>query len=150
DVVAAADGRRDETHAGGDEDRADGTRRFAGFALGPPQRSFLPDDPVISFLAACGFARVRSRKRQEGIPSMSRIIMIVLIGIISAPLSAQTPTYWQDVRPALRKHCIACHNARNVAEVDVSGGLALDSYDIFMKQPKKPVVQVGKSADSEM
>ena len=62
---------------------------------------------------------------------------------------AQNPTYWQDVRPALRKYCIACHNARNASEVDVSGGLALDSY-AFMKNPKKPVIRAGKSADSEL
>lgn len=65
-------------------------------------------------------------------------------------VSAQSPTYWQDIRPALRKHCIACHNARNLQEPDVSGGLALDKYDSFMKGAKKPVLVPGKSNDSEL
>src|SRR5262245_29537694 len=64
--------------------------------------------------------------------------------------AAQGPTYWQDVRPALRKHCIACHNVRNVKELEVSGGLTLDSYDGFMKAARKPVVHPGKSADSPL
>jgi tricorn protease-like protein len=50
----------------------------------------------------------------------------------------------------LRKYCIACHNARNLKEIDVSGGLSLDSYDAFMKVAKKPVIHAGKSADSEL
>src|SRR5262245_24776422 len=75
---------------------------------------------------------------------------LLLLFFVGSSASAQSPTYWQDVRPAFRKHCIACHNVRNVKEVDVSGGLALDSYDAFMKNAKKPVVHSGKSADSEI
>src|SRR5215510_998029 len=61
------------------------------------------------------------------------------------------PTYWQDVRPALRKHCFACHTTRNLKEVEVSAGLAMDSYDAFMKRDgRKRVVQPGKSDQSEM
>ena len=37
------------------------------------------------------------------------------------------PTYWQDVRPILRKHCTVCHTERKLDELDVSGGLALDT-----------------------
>ncbi len=58
------------------------------------------------------------------------------------------PTYWQDVRPVLRKNCTACHNAKHVHDADVSGGLALDSYEAVLKGAKEPVIQVGKSADS--
>ncbi len=77
-------------------------------------------------------------------------IAIVIVGFIGANAGAQTPTYWQDVRPALRKYCLACHNVRNVKEVDVSGGLSLDRYDAFMKVAKKPVIHAGRSADSEL
>src|SRR5437870_3044308 len=66
------------------------------------------------------------------------------------PSSAAEPTYWQDVRPVLRKNCTACHNARHLRDRDVSGGLALDTYEAVMKGAQKPVVQVGKSADSAM
>src|SRR5262249_48781412 len=58
------------------------------------------------------------------------------------------PTYWQDIRPLFRKHCTVCHSAKHVKEVDVSGGLALDTFDAIRKGATKPVVQPGKSDDS--
>ncbi len=98
------------------------------------------------FFFLCPFlvsVRIRLIREIRGCSSV-----LVLLLFCGSALFAQAPTYWQDVRPALRKHCIACHNARNVKEVDVSGGLALDSVD-FMKS-KKPVVIPGKSGDSEV
>jgi WD40 repeat protein len=65
-----------------------------------------------------------------------------------SPAVAQQPTYWQDVRPIFRKHCTVCHSAKNVKEVDVSGGLALDSYEAVRKGTKHPVIAAGKSSDS--
>src|SRR5437879_3577745 len=62
--------------------------------------------------------------------------------------SAAEPTYWQDVRPLLRKHCTVCHSAKHLREPEVSGGLALDSYEAVRKGAKEPVIQPGKSADS--
>jgi WD40 repeat protein len=68
-----------------------------------------------------------------------------------APFSfAAEPTYWQDVRPVLRKHCAVCHSVRNLKEPDVSGGLALDSYEAVLKGGKQPVLRPGKSGDSLM
>jgi WD40 repeat protein len=62
-------------------------------------------------------------------------------------LPAAEPTYWQDVRPILRKYCTVCHNKRQLSEVDVSGGLALDTFDAVVKN-KKPLLLPGKSGDS--
>jgi DNA-binding beta-propeller fold protein YncE len=69
---------------------------------------------------------------------------------VVSPSSAlgQGPTYWKDVRPALRKHCTVCHNTRNLKEVEVSGGLALDSYEAVLKGKGKALVKAGKSAES--
>jgi WD40 repeat protein len=58
------------------------------------------------------------------------------------------PTYWKDVRPIFRKHCTACHSARMVKEPDVSGGLALDTYEAVRKGSGRPVVRPGKSGES--
>jgi hypothetical protein len=58
------------------------------------------------------------------------------------------PTYWQDVRPVLRKNCAACHNRKSLNEVDVSGGLALDSYEAILKGSKRPVIKPGDSGAS--
>lgn len=42
---------------------------------------------------------------------------------------AAPPTYWQDVRPILRKHCTVCHNERRLDEPDISAGIALDQLE---------------------
>jgi WD40 repeat protein len=73
--------------------------------------------------------------------------------LLTPQAAAQTPaepTYWQDIRPLFRKHCTSCHNARNVRELDVSGGLALDTYEATRKGTKHAVLVPGKSADSPL
>ena len=57
------------------------------------------------------------------------------------------PTDWEDSRPLLRKHCTVCHSAKNVKEIDVSGGLALDTLEALRKGSAQPVV-AAKSAAS--
>src|SRR5438034_2371702 len=61
---------------------------------------------------------------------------------------ADAPTYWQDIRPILRKNCTVCHNAKNLKEFDVSGGLALDSYEGVLKGKHGRVVHPKHSKDS--
>ncbi|MGL4555249.1 MAG: c-type cytochrome domain-containing protein [Gemmataceae bacterium] len=60
-------------------------------------------------------------------------------------VNASPPTYWKDVRPVLRKSCTVCHNPRQLAEKDVSGGVALDTYDKTRKHLKP-----GKAAASPL
>jgi DNA-binding beta-propeller fold protein YncE/mono/diheme cytochrome c family protein len=55
---------------------------------------------------------------------------------------AADPTYWQDVRPILRKHCVVCHSERKLPELDVSAGLALDKPDNIKKGGKNGKVTV--------
>jgi len=69
-----------------------------------------------------------------------------VIGIPSA--KGEEPTYWQDIRPILRKHCTVCHNAANVKEFDVSGGLALDTFEWVLTGKHGRVVQPKHSRDS--
>src|SRR5262249_1915035 len=66
----------------------------------------------------------------------------------SAHAQSAEPTYWQDVRPIFRKHCTVCHSAKNLKELDVSGGLALDSYDAARKGSKHAIFEPGKSDGS--
>ena len=42
-----------------------------------------------------------------------------VLSVLLVPLSAHaaSPTYWEDVRPVLRKACVVCHNPR-LQEVD--------------------------------
>ncbi len=69
--------------------------------------------------------------------------------VVSASFSAEL-TYWQDVRPLLRRHCTVCHSVRTLKEPDVSGGLALDSRAAILKGAKQPVVVPGKPDESEL
>src|SRR5438552_1458412 len=82
----------------------------------------------------------------------SRILFALFVFFVffvaSSRAQGPEPTYWQDIRPLLRKHCTVCHSAKHVKEVDVSGGLALDTLDAIRKGATKPVVQPGKSDDS--
>lgn len=55
---------------------------------------------------------------------------------------AADPTYWQDVRPILRKHCVVCHSERKLPELDVSAGLALDKPENIRKGGKNGAVTV--------
>jgi hypothetical protein len=57
-------------------------------------------------------------------------------------------TYWQDVRPIFRKHCTVCHNTRNLTKVQVSAGLALDTYEGTKKGTKQPVFVAGNAEKS--
>src|SRR4051812_19857183 len=77
--------------------------------------------------------------------------LLIAWGFLTPAFAPATePTYWQDVRPVLRKHCFACHTPRNLKEVEVSAGLAMDNYEAFVKAARKRVVQPGKSGQSEL
>jgi WD40 repeat protein len=79
---------------------------------------------------------------------MKRLFACLLIVALVEPATAAEPTYWQDVRPILRKNCTVCHSIRNVRELEVSGGLVMDTYDAVIKNTKKPLLTPGKSGDS--
>src|SRR5260370_2544265 len=77
------------------------------------------------------------------------VLSILLFASLPVTSAAQTDlTYWQDIRPIFRKHCTACHSAKNVREIDVSGGLALDTYAAAIKGSKRTVIAPGKSDKS--
>src|SRR5262245_30060446 len=80
---------------------------------------------------------------------ISLVFSVLSVSLWFTPSSgAAEPTYWQDIRPVLRKHCTVCHSARTVKELDVAGGVALDSYEAVLKGSKQPVIHAGKSAES--
>jgi len=75
---------------------------------------------------------------------LARFIYCLLIGLgVAGPARAADPTYWQDVRPILRKHCTVCHSERKLAELDVSAGLALDTPAAVRKGGKAAVLVAG-------
>jgi WD40 repeat protein len=91
----------------------------------------------------------RLRRRVPDRFSEASLTMALLILPI-ATAGAAEPTYWQDVRPILRKSCTVCHNQRQLKEADISGGLALDSFAAVLrwKEKNRPLVHPGKGAAS--
>jgi WD40 repeat protein len=88
-------------------------------------------------------------------PRQKTSAFLFLVSFVSSwcnfsPPSAQAdePTYWHDIRPILRKNCTVCHNAKNLKEFDVSGGLALDTYEGIMKGKHGRVIHSHHSQDS--
>jgi DNA-binding beta-propeller fold protein YncE len=81
---------------------------------------------------------------------MRYLVTLALLHMASAARAQPPgPTYWQDIRPILRKNCTVCHSAKNLKEEDVSGGLALDSYEAVRKgSALRPIFQPGKSDGS--
>jgi hypothetical protein len=79
-----------------------------------------------------------------------RAALVFIAGWAVLPARAGEPTYWQDVRPLLRKHCTGCHSGRTVGDKDISGGLALDTYEAALKGAAKPVIRPGNSAGSPL
>jgi hypothetical protein len=82
---------------------------------------------------------------------LSIVGLLLVSSLIPHPSSLATAadlTYWQDIRPILRKNCTVCHSAKNQKELDVSGGLALDSYAAIHKGTAHPVIAPGNSGAS--
>ena len=76
------------------------------------------------------------------------LLALLIIGVTPLVVTAQDLTYWQDIRPLLRKHCIVCHSTAKVRQLEVSGGLALDTYAVTMKGSKQSVITPGQSEKS--
>jgi hypothetical protein len=78
--------------------------------------------------------------------------VLVSTAVVTAALPGATvaadPTYWQDVRPVLRKHCTVCHREAKLREPEISASLALDTPANVLKGGKTPVVKPGKPAES--
>lgn len=81
---------------------------------------------------------------------MKTLLATIVVATFASVGAAQSPapTYWQDIRPVFRKHCTVCHSTKNIAVLDVSGGLALDNFAATMKGSGGPVVRPKESADS--
>jgi WD40 repeat protein len=61
------------------------------------------------------------------------------------------PTYERDIKPLFASRCTICHKASKRGDVDVSGGLALDSLDsILAGTAREKVVVPGRAAESEL
>ncbi|HEY1187239.1 MAG TPA: c-type cytochrome domain-containing protein [Gemmata sp.] len=77
---------------------------------------------------------------------------LCVLGALCGASRAADPTYWNDIRPVLRKHCVVCHSERRLSEPDVSAGLALDKPENIKRGAKdgKVVVLVPNKPDESL
>src|SRR5262249_39222719 len=87
--------------------------------------------------------RGRRGTQRRSAPTLGIVASLWLLLVSAVP--AADPTYWQDIRPVLRKNCTVCHSTKNLKEPDVSGGLALDSYAAIRKGTQHAILEPGKS-----
>ncbi len=71
---------------------------------------------------------------------------------MAAPVRAdESPTFERDIKPLFAKRCTVCHDPKKLDDPDVSGGLALDTYEAALKGTKdRKVIVPGKAAGSEL
>ncbi len=108
--------------------------------------------------APCARAKPSGDPVQAGRPSISsRLIAVVLpmaITWLTASLRADepsSPNYERDIKPIFSRRCTVCHNATKRGDLDVSGGLALDSFEgILAGTSRRKVIVAGRSAESEL
>jgi Planctomycete cytochrome C/WD domain, G-beta repeat len=61
------------------------------------------------------------------------------------------PTFERDIKPLFIKNCTVCHRASKRDDREISGGLALDSYEaVLAGTTREKVIVPGRSADSEL
>lgn len=83
---------------------------------------------------------------------LPRTLLAVALLAVPAPAADDgPPTYERDIRPLFARKCNGCHSAAKKADLDVSAGLALDSFDATLAGTvDHPVVVPGKPAESEL
>lgn len=79
------------------------------------------------------------------------ILTALGIGFVAPARGDETPSFERDIKPLFAKRCTVCHNPKKRDDPDVSGGLALDSFEAAMAGTKEhKVVVPGRSTDSEL
>jgi hypothetical protein len=73
--------------------------------------------------------------------------LLVILGA-GAAVADETPSYERDIKPLLAKHCTICHSKKNLDDTDLSGGLALDSYEAVLSGKGDRRVLVPKGVDA--
>ncbi|MDB5349152.1 MAG: repeat-containing protein [Planctomycetota bacterium] len=77
--------------------------------------------------------------------------LFVIPLVIATAAQGGAPTYEQDIKPILARKCIVCHSSRKIDKIDVSGGLALDTYEAVLRGTKDhSVVAANKASESEL
>lgn len=104
--------------------------------------------PTIAFATnAKAIEREKGRCAARG--GLGLIAMLAVL--VPTAWSDETPTYERDIKPLFAKRCTVCHNKKKVGDLDISGGLALDSFEAAVAGTKaRKVIVPGRSQESEL
>jgi hypothetical protein len=91
-------------------------------------------------------------------PSIGSRLIVVVLPLVIAGLTdsiradeSPSPNYERDIKPMFARRCTVCHNASNRGDLDVSGGLALDTFEgVLAGTSRRKVIVAGRSAESEL
>lgn len=81
------------------------------------------------------------------------VLLCVFLGLGSGRVwgADEPPTFERDVKPLFAQRCTVCHSAKKIDKSDISGGLALDSYEAALAGTKEhKVLLPGKADASEL
>lgn len=79
------------------------------------------------------------------------LLAALLLARASLARADEPPTYESTIRPILARRCTACHNPKKLDDPDLSGGLALDSYEAVLKGTQQHhVIEPGHADRSEL
>jgi Planctomycete cytochrome C/WD domain, G-beta repeat len=83
---------------------------------------------------------------------LAATIVVLLATAEAAPAAGEeNPTFERDIKPLFAKRCAVCHNQKKLGDPDVSGGLALDTFEVTLAgTPRHKVIVPGKAAESEL
>src|SRR4051794_35226331 len=91
--------------------------------------------------------RTPSKVLGIGVP----LLAAVLLASVGPVAADEPPTYERDVKPLLARRCAVCHNAKKVGNRDLSGGLALDTFEAILRGTEEhKVVVPGQAGESEL
>lgn len=73
-----------------------------------------------------------------------------LLGLLASPAwgADEPPTFERDIKPLFAQRCTVCHSVKKVDNPDVSGGLALDSFEAALVGTKEHKVLVPGNAEA--
>ena len=79
------------------------------------------------------------------------IVMLLASSSAAPAVAEENPSFERDIRPLFAKRCTVCHNRRKLDDLNISGGLALDTFEAALAgTPKRRAIVPGKAAESEL
>jgi hypothetical protein len=98
-----------------------------------------------------GFPRLSTFRVRQPRAWRPIAVLTIFAWFSGVSLGDEPPTYERDIKPLFAKRCVACHNQKKVQNVDVSGGLALDSFEaVTAGTTSRKVVVPGNAVESEL